>query len=102
MFAVVEAGGTRSRGYPDGAGYTSAKMGTGQYEVIFGTTNIRACAYLGVIGTHLHFGEAPTYPPGFILVVGRSTTTAGVWVETYNSSGALADRGFHLAVTCPP
>lgn len=102
MFAVVEGNGTWSRGYPSGDVYTSQRFSTGTYEVIFGTTNINSCGFIASLGTHNDFGQSPDYPPGTVLVIGRAGNDAGVWVETYDSAGNLADHDFHLSVVCSP
>lgn len=99
LFAVVTATGAWSRGYPSGVGYESTQLATGQYEVLFGTTDITECAFLATVGSEIHSGG---YTPGFIIVVGRAGEPSGVYLETYNTSGVAADRGFHLAVTCEP
>lgn len=95
LYAVVDADGTKNRSLPNSV--TAARLGTGTYEVIFPNRNIRACAYEATIGLSASSGASA---PGEITVVGRATTTAGVFLQTYDSAGALADRGFHLTVNC--
>jgi hypothetical protein len=102
MFAVVDGSGAWSRGYPSGAGYTAARADSapaGTYAVLFGSTNITGCAFLITIGSSGYLG---TYTPGFATVVGRAGNPAGVFVQTFDTSGNLSDRSFHLAINCPP
>jgi len=41
-----------------------------------------------------------TEPSGEITTNGRFDSVNGVFIQTSNSAGADADRGFHLLVTC--
>jgi hypothetical protein len=94
VWAVVGADGKLCRGH-----YvkSSAKLGTGQYEVIF-TRDVRLGVYLATIGL---CGSVGASPPGEINVVGRVSSVNGVFIETADSAGKLADRGFHLLVVNP-
>jgi hypothetical protein len=91
--AVVEYNGVLARG--ENVLY-SRRLGTGQYEVIF-FQYIRHCTYTATLGLT---GSSGSPPAGEIGVVGRVTDVRGVWVETRNSFGALADRPFHPLVSC--
>ena len=94
VWAVVQADGHLCRGqYVK----SSAKVGTGQYEVIF-TRDVRRGVYLATIGLCGFVGASP---PGQINVVGRVTTPNGVFIETSDSTGKLEDLGFHLLVVNP-
>ena len=106
MFAVVDEDGGWQRGYPEGEGYFSNKLGEedlepedGTYEVFFGGTDVTDCAYVASVGS---YGTEWAEPPGFATVVRRFEEPSGVYVQTYNANGYLADRGFHLMVQCPP
>jgi hypothetical protein len=93
LYAVVNADGTLDRG--KGA-VASEQLDTGAYEVLF-DRNITTCAFVSTIGTSAF---ESTEAPGEITVAGRVGTTNGVFVDTHDSAGALADRGFHLQVSC--
>jgi hypothetical protein len=102
MYAVVDGDGTWRRGYPDSPPeeYTSQRVeqSAGTYEVLFGDNDITGCAFLADIGSPEHSGAQL---PGFVTVVGRVSIPEGVFVQTFDTSGALADRPFHLTVVCP-
>ena len=91
FFAVVEANGTLVRGV---GAVSSARLGVGTYQVVF-SQDVTGSAYLGTIGLT---GNAGTSPAGQIAVVGRNGIPAGVYVQTFNATGAAADRSFHLSV----
>ncbi len=91
FFAVVNADGSLARGFQ--AAF-SQNLGTGFYEVIF-NFDVTGSAYVASIGSSASFGIEPT---GEITVVGRVGTPNGVFVTTSDSTGAFANRGFHLAV----
>ncbi|MDW5329763.1 hypothetical protein [Plantactinospora sp. KLBMP9567] len=91
-FAVVNANGTLARGF---GAVSSSRLTTGQYQVIF-IQNVAASAFTATIGLT---GSVGTSPPGEIAVVGRAGVPAGVFVQTWNSSGVPADRAFHLHVS---
>jgi hypothetical protein len=94
-YAVCNSGGGLALAQSLGA-LSCTRLALGTYEVIF-DHNVRACAYEGTIGL---VGSSGTPPPGEISVVGRATDVRGVFVRTFASNGALADRAFHLAVHC--
>lgn len=77
-------------------GTTSAgRIGTGEYEVIF-NQDVSNCTYLATLGVP----TASATAPGEIAVSPRFQNVNGVFVATYNSAGAGADRSFHLVVVC--
>jgi len=76
---------------------SSAKVGTGMYEVIF-TRDVRRGVYLATIGLCGFVGASP---PGQINVVGRVSNVNGVFIETTDSAGKFVDLGFHLLVVNP-
>lgn len=92
FFAVINGGnGAVVRGF----GVTSAaRLGVGMYQVVF-SHDVTGSAYVGTIGLTGSDGQSPA---GEIAVVGRSGVANGVFVQTFNSAGAFADRSFHLAV----
>ncbi|GAB2937724.1 hypothetical protein GCM10027280_27410 [Micromonospora polyrhachis] len=91
FFAVVTAGGALVRGF---GVVSSARLSTGTYQVVF-SHDVTGSAYIGTLGLP---GNVGTSPSGEIAVVGRSGVANGVFVQTFTSAGAAADRAFHLAV----
>ncbi|WP_329107853.1 hypothetical protein OG792_05240 [Micromonospora sp. NBC_01699] len=92
LFAVVNGGnGAVVRGY---GVLSAARLSVGMYQVIF-NHDLTGSAYLGTIGLTGSDGQSP---PGEIAVVGRTGVVNGVFVQTFSSTGVLADRSFHLAV----
>ena len=67
----------------------SAKLATGQYEVVF-NRDVTACSYQATMS--ITQGEAVVQP--------RTGVPNGVFVGTYTSGGGAADRAFNLAVFC--
>ena len=91
LWAVVATNGSMARG----SHVTSTdKVAAGQYVVVF-DRDVKACAYLGSLG-----GIAAESMIGQISVTRRSINANGVFVKTYDSGGATADKSFHLAVFC--
>jgi hypothetical protein len=94
FYGVVNADGTVSA---QRFGISSAtKLSTGTYQINMGAP-ITACAYVATLGLS---GNSGTSAPGSVTVVGRVGTTNGIFLQTFNSTGGLADHGFHLVVTC--
>lgn len=91
FFAVVNSNGSLARGF---GVLSSARLGTGTYQVVF-SHDVTGSAYVGTIGLT---GSLGTSPSGEIAVVGRAGIPSGVFVQTFNSAGAAADRAFHLSV----
>lgn len=96
LSAVVDAGGTLVRGN----GVSSArKLGVpgqntpGLYEVVF-TSEVRNGTFVAAIGHSANQVE----PFGLISVAQRKGNPNGVFVETADTRGSPADRGFHLIV----
>ena len=86
LWAVINVSGTTGRG----SGVTgSAKVGTGQYEVVF-NRDVTTCSYQATMSVSA--GEVIAQP--------RNLVPNGVFVGTFTSAGAAADRAFHLAVFC--
>ncbi len=93
-FAVINSDGTFARGKGVNS---STNLTTGQYEVIF-NRNVSRCAFIATVGSSASSGTEPT---GEITTVRRVGTANGVFLSTHDSSGAFANRGFHLMVACP-
>ncbi|WP_422771205.1 hypothetical protein ACN28C_31975 [Plantactinospora sp. WMMC1484] len=91
-FAVVNANGTLARGF---GVVSSSRITTGQYQVVF-IQPVARSAFIATLGLT---GSVGGSPPGEIAVVGRAGNPAGVFVQTWNSSGVPADRSFHLHVS---
>jgi hypothetical protein len=95
LWAVVNANGSLARGV--GAVSAGRVDGpTGTYAVVFNRA-VTNCAYIGTIGLS---GTVGSSPPGEITVVRRFDNSAAVHVETHNSAGLSADRGFHVSISC--
>ena len=67
----------------------SSKLSTGAYEVVF-NRNVTACSYQAT----------QSDVQGETIVQPRTGVPNGVYIGTFTSAGAPADRGFHLAVFC--
>ena len=74
---------------------SSSKLGTGEYEVVFGR-DVTACAYNVTLGS-TDTTEAPAGEAGASQRAGNAKAVA---VVTRDSNGAKADRPFHLTVNC--
>jgi hypothetical protein len=93
-WAVVDPDGTVAR---HGSGTTTASEdATGTYTVIF-DRDVTECAYEASIGLS---GTTASAFPGYLTVVGRAGDPNAVFIQTYDASGQLAGKGFHLAVIC--
>jgi hypothetical protein len=88
LWAVVAPDGSLEHG--DGV-VSSAKLDTGSYEVIF-RRDVTECAYVASIQHSSQTGET--------LVEPRNGNANGVFVGTFTSAGAPADKRFHLIVAC--
>jgi hypothetical protein len=97
MFAVVSANGTLVRGY--GAASAGPIGSTpGIYRVLF-MRGVRKCAYSATLGGT---GSSGLPPIGEVGVVGLVGHKAGVYVRTFDSTGATTAASFHLVVACTP
>ncbi len=83
-------GAVRARGVA-----SSAQTGPGQYQVIL-DRDVRQCVYVATLGDESASGPGT----GQIAVTSLSSNVNGVRVVTRNSDGTLADRSFHLVVSC--
>ena len=92
LWAVVTATGAVVRNN----GATSAtQLTTGEYQVVF-ARDVTKCAYGATVGSP----DATDPVAGEIGVAQQAGNAAAVRVVTRASGGALADRAFHLTVTC--
>ena len=91
-FMVINADGTVARA---AKGYSVFKFDTGSYEVTY-VSSLHNCADSISEGT----SDATVPAQGFASVVGRDENPQVLEVGTYDASGHLADRGFHLIIRC--
>jgi hypothetical protein len=90
--AVVSAVGAAVRS----RGATSAvQTGPGTYQVVF-DRDVRQCVYVATLGDESASGPGN----GQISVTSEASNVNGVRVVTRDSEGALANRSFHLVVSC--
>ncbi|SCL14377.1 hypothetical protein GA0070616_0423 [Micromonospora nigra] len=92
FWAVVESNGVLARGF---GAVSATRLGVGQYQVVF-SHDLTRSAYVGSLGLTGSIGSSPS---GEIAVVGRFGVPNGVFVQTFNSAGAPADRAFHLTIS---
>ncbi|MEH6377504.1 hypothetical protein V7793_24695 [Streptomyces sp. KLMMK] len=91
--AVVAANGALVPAQSSGA--TSAtRLSLGTYQVCFNAP-VTSGTYVASIGIPGNVGASAT---GEITVAGRNGTNNCLFLQTFNSAGALADRGFHVIV----
>jgi hypothetical protein len=91
-YAVVDGNGTLARG---STGTSSSRVATGLYQVNF-PKDISQCAWVTSIG-----GPAGTpVPPGETHSSLAPGSTTSLLQQISNSTGVLADRPFHVIVTC--
>jgi len=92
-FAVINADG----GFNRGKGVTSvAHTAPGLFIVTFNKP-VNRCAYQGTIGR----ADVLYEPRGFIIVSSGPTTINTLKVATSSTTDVIADRAFHLSVSCP-
>lgn len=72
------------------------KISTGTYDIAF-DVGILQCAYTATLGTVTASGVSL---PGEITTSGRVGTSNRLFMQTFDSAGTLADRSFHVLVTC--
>lgn len=85
----------RGVGALNAAGLVS-KIALGTFDIRF-DIGILQCAYTATIGLG---GNTGASAPGEITVVGRAGTSNGLFIQTFDSTGSIADRSFHVVVTC--
>jgi hypothetical protein len=91
--AVVNAGGGLVRGL---GAQSVLRLGPGRYEVFF-TRDVRRCGYTATVGDPTN---GLVYNPGLVFTASGHLSNNGVYVETKNLGGGLADYPFHLYVAC--
>jgi|Tabmets5t2r1_1033131.scaffolds.fasta_scaffold14144_2 hypothetical protein len=74
---------------------SSSQTGTGDYQVIF-DRDVRGCVYSATLGDESAAGPGN----GQISVTSVANNVNGVRVRTRDSAGELANRSFHLIVSC--
>jgi hypothetical protein len=74
---------------------SSSQTGTGQYLVVF-DRDVRQCIYSATLGDESASGPGT----GQIAVTSAATSVNGVRVVTRASDGTVANRSFHLLVSC--
>lgn len=96
-FAVVGGDGTLVRGSSDIV--SSSRLGVGAYQVL---TNhaVTNCAYVADPGETGNSGSIGA--PAFTVTALRSGTTTGVFINSFDRTGATADFPFHLHIDCNP
>jgi hypothetical protein len=92
-FAVVDSNGTLVRG--SGA-QGAVRNSTGTYTVVFAHT-VKNCVFTATTGLTGSVGDPPN---GFVTIAGANGNIKGVYVATFDASGAPADLAFHLNVRC--
>ena len=91
--AVIRADGSEHRG----RGLESSnRLGQGVYEVFF-DRKIKKCAWTGTVGLGSFSGSTG---PAMITITGRAGSNNGLFVTTFDGSGAAADLPFHTVVVC--
>jgi hypothetical protein len=93
LWAVIGPTGSVVRG--DGV-VTAAQNSTGAYNVVF-NEDVAGCAFLATLGT---VGSSGFAGPGVATVAGAHGVPNGVFVSTYNATGATTNSSFDLAVVC--
>lgn len=92
FFAVVESNGVLVRGF---GAVAALRLGVGTYQVTF-SHDVTRSAYVATTG---FTGSVGAPPDGHVTVVGRFGVPNGVFVQTRDNAGNLADRAFHMVVT---
>ncbi len=95
LWAVSTSAGALNR---SAGTVSSARVGVGQYEVIF-NQDISNCVYVASVGGFIDISNAAGQQ-GFAVVGKKAGTANGVRVNTRSQTGAAADRSFHLVVVC--
>jgi hypothetical protein len=97
--AAINADGSIARAH---AFTTASHLITGEYQVLFYTSataqkNISKCVWLATPGLP---GFVGSQPATIITTAGRLGTTNGVYVATYDATGAPVDAPFLLELSC--
>ena len=92
-YAVVGANGVLARGR--GLASNPVRTGVGRYQLIF-NRDVRGCAYVGNVGVI----GATTPGNGQMSSAALASNANGVLVRTFDGDGSVADKSFHLLVSC--
>jgi hypothetical protein len=96
LFAVVDGRATPPTIVRGAHATGASRFSPGKYFVTF-DRNVRACAYVATIGLHTAVGSEL---PGFITTVAANADVNAIGVTTDDTTGAAADRSFHVQVIC--
>jgi hypothetical protein len=96
LFAVVDGRATPPTIVRGAHAIGASRFSAGRYFVTF-DRNVRACAYLATIGLTTAVGSEQ---PGFITTVAANADVNAIGVTTDDTTGAAADRQFHVQVIC--
>jgi hypothetical protein len=96
-WAVVAGDGTLARSTTDVL--SSSRIAAGAYQVL---TNhaVTGCAYVADPGVTGSVGSVGA--PAFTVTALRAGTTTGVFVNSFDKTGASVDFPFHLHIDCNP
>ena len=94
MFAVVNADSTLARG-SHVVSTDRVGGGDGSYEIVF-DRDVSTCAWISQIGKP----DTTSTSVGFIRQALRTGNPNAVFIGTYSTAPAAADRPFHLVVVC--
>ena len=72
--------------------------GNGSYTVEF-DRDVTPCFAVGSVGLP---GTSGGSAPGFLTTVGEHTHPEGLFIQTFDKTGAVSDLSFAVTVTCPP
>lgn len=95
--AVINANATVARASTLTYHVTSVtSLGTGIYDLRF-SHSIGGCAWFGTVGLGTFSGFTG---PAQITVTGRAGTNNGLYITTFNGTGAPTNEPFHVIVVC--
>ena len=94
-YALLNSDGVLIRGKGLGAGDPASKIDTGIYQVIF-NRDVTPCVYVASVGAIAAGGPAQ----GVATVASMPGNVNGVRVRTENNDDTIADKPFHLIVSC--
>jgi len=95
--AVINANATVARASTLTYHVTSVtSLGTGIYDLRF-SHSIGGCAWFGTVGLGTFSGFTG---PAEITVTGRAGTNNGLYITTFNGTGAPTNEPFHVIVVC--
>jgi hypothetical protein len=92
-FAVVNSDNTLARG----RNVVAVDNLAAGVSIVHFNSDKTQCAFTATVGLS---GSSGTSPPGYATVVGAAVDPDGVFMDTYNPSGANAALGYHLVTSC--